>query len=218
MMCLHDEPETAARRRIMQLILDEVHGLQHEWEYEGNGEWAEAGIINSSRVLIVTGTHMAVEQLIARMQELTIANPVMDVNMPSPYHTKLMLHAVPKFTNVLQRCSFKRPVEGSPIILDPITTRALAGPPAAALVSELTHQLRWHKTLARLHSQPSPPVDEFLTVGRGAKGLGIMLRGEIKKRPENAPSIAVEEFGVANQAELPKHSSRPARPAPHERL
>jgi hypothetical protein len=66
----------------MQLILDEVHSLQREWEVEGNGEWAEAGIINSSRVLIVTGTYMAVEQLIDRLQTLTIANPVMDVNMP----------------------------------------------------------------------------------------------------------------------------------------
>ena len=37
----------------MQLILDEVHELQSEWEQEGE-EWAEAGVINSSKVLIVT--------------------------------------------------------------------------------------------------------------------------------------------------------------------
>lgn len=37
----------------MQLILDEVHALQKEWQVEGN-EWAGAGIINSSKVLVVT--------------------------------------------------------------------------------------------------------------------------------------------------------------------
>lgn len=219
LMCMSDEPESAARRRVMQLILDEVHSLQHAWEVEGQGEWAEAGIINSSRVLIVTGTRIAVEQLCARLQELTIANPVMDVNMPCPYNTKLMQHAVPQFAEVLQRCSFQRPKEGTPIILDPITTRSLSGPPAHALCQQLTHQLRWHKTLARLHRQPAPPVDEFLTVGRGAKGLGIMLRGEIKKRLDSAPTIAVEEFGVAKEhQEVVRHSSstRPARP-PHVR-
>lgn len=208
-----DEPDR--RRRVMQLILDEVHSLQHDWEVEGQGEWAEAGIINSSRVLIVTGTYMAVEQLVNRLQELTIANPVMDVNMPCPYNTKLMLHAVPKFAGVLNRCNFQRPKEGVPIILDPITTRPLCGPPASALLSQLTQQLRWHKTLSRLHSPVSPLVDQFLTVGRGAKGLGIMLRGEIKKRPENAPTITVEEFGVKD-SETPRpqrHPGRPARPA-----
>ncbi len=37
----------------MQLILDEVHALQKEWQVEGS-EWAGAGIINSSKVLAVT--------------------------------------------------------------------------------------------------------------------------------------------------------------------
>jgi hypothetical protein len=129
-----------------------------------------------------------------------------------------MLHAVPKFADTLQRCTFARPKEGEPIILDPITTRTLCGPPASALLSQLTQQLRWHKTLARLHTQPSPPVDQFLTVGRGAKGLGVMLRGELKKRPENAPPISVEEFGVKEQDVSPTarrihSSSRPVRPS-----
>ena len=38
----------------MQLILDEIHALQKEWESLGTGEWAEASIINSSKVLVVT--------------------------------------------------------------------------------------------------------------------------------------------------------------------
>jgi len=33
--------------------LDEVHALQKEWQVEGT-EWAGAGIINSSKVLVVT--------------------------------------------------------------------------------------------------------------------------------------------------------------------
>ena len=37
----------------MQLILDEIHSLQKEWS-QGGGEWAEASIINSSKVLVVT--------------------------------------------------------------------------------------------------------------------------------------------------------------------
>ena len=47
-----DDSESS-RRRVMQLILDEVHALQMEWEVEGN-DWVEAGIINSSKVLVVT--------------------------------------------------------------------------------------------------------------------------------------------------------------------
>jgi hypothetical protein len=38
----------------MQLILDEIHALQKEWESQETGEWAEASIINSSKVLVVT--------------------------------------------------------------------------------------------------------------------------------------------------------------------
>jgi hypothetical protein len=41
----------------MQLILDEIHALQKEWESQGTGEWAEASIINSSKVLVVTVSH-----------------------------------------------------------------------------------------------------------------------------------------------------------------
>lgn len=70
------------------------------------------------------------------------------------------------------------------------------GAPARALVPSLTNQVRWHKTLSRLYTTPAPAVDSFLTVGRGAKGLGVMLRGELKKRDNGAPDIAVEEFGV----------------------
>lgn len=41
----------------MQLILDEIHGLEREWieqSDEGHEEWAAAGIINSSKVVVVT--------------------------------------------------------------------------------------------------------------------------------------------------------------------
>ncbi|WVQ78216.1 hypothetical protein IAT38_000299 [Cryptococcus sp. DSM 104549] len=187
------------RRRAMQLILDEIHGLEREWEKdwaEGKGEeWAGAGIINSSKVLVVTGTHHAVLQVIERLQQLNLANPVMDVMMPCPYHTKLMTHAIPRFRDVLERCYFKKPEPGGPVILDPMTTHPI-GPPATALLPHLTAQLRWHKTLTRLYSSPIPEVGKFLTVGRGAKGLGIMLRGETKRRVEGAPIIGIEEFGV----------------------
>ncbi len=68
--------------------------------------------------------------------------------------------------------------------------------PSTALLAHLTHQLRWHKTLSRLYTPPVPDIGSFLTVGRGAKGLGVMLRAELRKRPEGAAEIAVEEFGV----------------------
>lgn len=50
-------PVPAQRRRAMQLILDEIHGLEREWiehSEEGHEEWAAAGIINSSKVVVVT--------------------------------------------------------------------------------------------------------------------------------------------------------------------
>ncbi|WRT67008.1 uncharacterized protein IL334_003974 [Kwoniella shivajii] len=193
------------RRRAMQLILDEIHSLQRDWEREneitGSGgtigprqEWASAGIINSSKVLVVTGTHHAVLQVIERLQQLNLANPVMDVAMPCPYHTKLMTHAIPKFRDVLERCYFQYPKEGNPIILDPMTTHPLSHP-SSSLLPHLTGQLRWHKTLYRLYSLPSPEVSTFVTVGKGAKGLGIMLKGEVRKRPEGATKIKIEEMG-----------------------
>ena len=67
---------------------------------------------------------------------------------------------------------------------------------ASALLSHLTHQLRWHKTLRQLYDSPVPQIGSFLTVGRGAKGLGVMLRGELKTRPDGAAAIGVGEFGV----------------------
>ncbi|WWD15804.1 hypothetical protein CI109_100228 [Kwoniella shandongensis] len=194
------------RRRAMQLILDEIHGLEREWSaptayskgYEE--DWAGAGIINSSKVLVVTGTHHAVLQVIERLQQLNLANPVMDVHMPCPYHTKLMSHAIPKFRDVLERCTFRDTAPGGPVILDPMTTHPI-GPPSTALLPHLTNQLRWHKTLWRLYSSPIPEVGRFLTVGKGAKGLGIMLRGETKKRAEGAAPIGIEEFGVGQRDE-----------------
>lgn len=50
-------PTPTQRRRAMQLILDEIHGLEKEWiehSDEGHKEWAAAGIINSSKVVVVT--------------------------------------------------------------------------------------------------------------------------------------------------------------------
>lgn len=42
------------RKRAMQLILDEIHGMQRDWEKDGGDDWAAASTINSSKVLIVT--------------------------------------------------------------------------------------------------------------------------------------------------------------------
>jgi len=47
----------------MQLILDEIHALQKEWESLGTGEWAEASIINSSKVLVVTVSYKDLLQM-----------------------------------------------------------------------------------------------------------------------------------------------------------
>jgi hypothetical protein len=150
--------------------------------------------------------------------------PLVLTRRSCPYHTRLMDHAVPRFHGILSRCDFRPApvVDGlSPIILDPQTTHPVSpsplsfsprsplplylacpdilqmrGDPAEALLPSLNNQLRWHKTLYRLYSQPTPAIDEFLSVGRGAKGLGVMLRGELKKRPEGAPPIGIAEFGV----------------------
>lgn len=51
---LPDEEPDYSRRRSMQLILDEIHALQKDWQEQQAGEWAEASIINSSKVLVVT--------------------------------------------------------------------------------------------------------------------------------------------------------------------
>jgi hypothetical protein len=50
----NEDGEDKPRKRCMQVILDEIHSMQRQWEAEGGGEWAGAGIINSSKVLIVT--------------------------------------------------------------------------------------------------------------------------------------------------------------------
>ncbi|KAK1924764.1 hypothetical protein DB88DRAFT_486701 [Papiliotrema laurentii] len=212
---LSDAAETsdspAQRRRAMQLILDEVHAMQREWALYEDEDYAAAAIINSSKVLGVTGTINGVWQVIERLQQLGLANPVMDVSVPAPYHTDLMKHAVPKFAEVLDRCSFRDPPTEAghasspiePVILDPISTHPI-GPCAAALAPFLTHQLRWHKTLARLYLPAVPAVSSFHTVGKGARGLGIMLRGELKRRPEGSKMITVEEFGVDVEQEEPR--------------
>jgi hypothetical protein len=77
----------------------------------------------------------------------------------------------------------------------------MKGPAATALLPQLTCQLRWHKTLSRLYLPEEPAVRSFLTVGRGAKGLGIMLRGELNRRPQGSKSITVQEFGVQHQVD-----------------
>jgi hypothetical protein len=73
--------------------------------------------------------------------------------------------------------------------------------PAEALQPYLTSQLRWHKTLSRLYAPPVMPslplVDQFLTVGRGARGLGVQLRGELRKlhKGSEGHEVGVEEYG-----------------------
>lgn len=49
-----EDGEERNKKRAMQLILDEIHGMQREWEKEDGEEWAAASTINSSKVLIVT--------------------------------------------------------------------------------------------------------------------------------------------------------------------
>lgn len=201
----------AQRRRAMQLILDEVHAMQREWADYEDEDYAAAAIINSSKLLGVVGTTSGAWQVIERLQQLGLANPVMDVNIPAPYHTDLMQHAVPEFAGILNRCSFREPPKeaGSnssqlePIILDPLSTHPI-GPCATALSKNLTKQLRWHKTLSRLYTPSEPVVTSFYTVGKGARGLGITLRGEINRRPADSTLISVEEFGVDIQMEEPR--------------
>ena len=48
----NDSP--AQRRTALQLILDEVHGMQREWEAHDDECYAAAGILNSSKVFGVT--------------------------------------------------------------------------------------------------------------------------------------------------------------------
>lgn len=79
--------------------------------------------------------------------------------------------------------------------------------PKAALLSNLTHQLRWHKTLSRLYQPPTPEVKTFLAVGKGAKGLGVMLRGEVKRRADG-PVVAVKDFGFGEVDVTNKGRSR----------
>lgn len=73
--------------------------------------------------------------------------------------------------------------------------------PAEALQPYLTSQLRWHKTLSRLYAPPVTPslplVDQFLTVGKGARGLGVQLRGELRKlhKGSEGHEVGVEEYG-----------------------
>lgn len=82
--------------------------------------------------------------------------------------------------------------------------------PSSALLSSLGHQLRWHKTLSRLYQPPVPEVETFLAVGKGAKGLGVMLRGEVNKRPERG-LVKVEDFGVGEVGIGGRVKSRAAR-------
>lgn len=74
-------------------------------------------------------------------------------------------------------------------------------------MSNLTHQLRWHKTLSRLYQPPAPEVNTFLAVGKGAKGLGVMLRGEVKKRAEG-PAVAVKDLGFGEVEPVGRGKSR----------
>jgi hypothetical protein len=85
--------------------------------------------------------------------------------------------------------------------------------PSTALLSSLSHQLRWHKTLSRLAQPPTPEVGTFYAVGKGAKGLGVMLRGEVNKRPDRG-LVKVEDFGVGEVGV--GRSSRP-KPRPSAR-
>lgn len=80
--------------------------------------------------------------------------------------------------------------------------------PSTTLNSSLTHQLRWHKTLSKLYQPPTPEVGAFMAVGKGAKGLGVMLRGEVRKR-SGGPSVSVKDFGFG-EVETP-HRSRGSR-------
>jgi hypothetical protein len=105
-----------------------------------------------------------------------------------------MAHAEPDLKRFLDKVTYKSPTENV-TVLDPISTQSIDDP-STALLSQLSHQLRWHKTLYRLYQPPAPAVNTFLTVGRGAKGLGVMLKGELKNRSDGAGQIQVAEYGV----------------------
>jgi len=135
----------------MQLILDEIHALQKEWDGQGNGEWAEASIINSSKVLVVT---VSTKSSIALMKGNTwccwtsggtasgdesgysclgrgyavgpfccISSRQTRLTGRCPYNTKLMTHAEPNLGRFIDNAQFRPPSISEPItILDPVST------------------------------------------------------------------------------------------------
>ncbi|KAK4686353.1 hypothetical protein P7C73_g3777, partial [Tremellales sp. Uapishka_1] len=193
------------RRRTMQLILDQVHAFQKQLTGD---EWAGTSMINSSKVLVLTGTQMAVLDIVDRLRQLDLANPVMDIEMPSVAQLVLCRAAlIPSQWSVLHRLDVERrpPSAKNPRSMHVSTslgrrhnTGSMHHRTPIALSNHLTLQLRWHKTLSGLYRPEPPLVHDFRTVGRGAKGLGVMLRGEIK-RLGLGETVDIEEFGVGGR-------------------
>lgn len=133
-----------------------------------------------------------------------------------------MSHAVPILQEALQGVHFREPSGKSPIcIIDPVTTlpvrlfnyRSLTltlqlDNPRQGLLGHLTRHLRWGKVTRRLWSpglgypECSPGVKTVLTVGKGAKGLGVMLEREMEIQgradgKEIEPVVEVGELGAS---------------------
>jgi len=167
--------------------------------YRGGGgvrEWAGEAMINSQRMVVVSGTKGAVIKIIDRLRAGGLATPVMDLFMPAPYHTPLMRHAVHQFRDHLRGCKFY-PEGGAPppgwldpavepkvTILDAMTGQPLdLSDIPSALTAYLTRPLQWGETTRGLWSSSigrSSPATDIRTVGKGTRGLGMQIDKEIR--------------------------------------
>ncbi|MCQ4298184.1 acyltransferase domain-containing protein [Pseudomonas stutzeri] len=210
------------RARLMAQVegggLMAVLGRDHDQVRQLLDELPDLGLaianINSPRQIIVGGSHLALERLLAHCASQGIR--ALTLKVSGPFHTSHMQAAETPFRAFLQELSGQFRAPAFPVIANLDARPHRREQLVEALSRHLTHPVQWQQVLERLLAEG---VEDFVEVGQPAI-LGDMLKDirehappAIPKQPQGgARSLLVaallpEHGGEALLAELARHGA-----------
>jgi [acyl-carrier-protein] S-malonyltransferase len=149
---------------------------------------------NSAGQVVISGHKNAVERVMKKSSAAK-AKKIVLLEVSGPFHSNLMLDAVPQITDALNAITFRTPLK--PIITN-VTAKAEIDDFRSLLLKQITGRVRWRESILFAESNS---VSRCVEIGSGKVLLGLVKR--ISPQMELIPVNSIES--LENFAQLTRN-------------